>query len=344
MTQAAAPHPPRAGLAGTATDTGGRGMFGALDRLDAAMMPRAHRLLAAVARRLGAAVDPPTRRVRQIGDRLRTTGSVTGADGSTGGLALPGGRGGRIVVLGVVTLIVVSAVAAIVQGARDRAPTLVSTGGVSTGSGSAGGGLSGGGVAGGSRSGGSAAASVSGPGSAAVAPTVRIGPGAHDTVADYLGASRQNLASLTAAAPATDLYAVASLVAPVAPGALLDVVGGYRVVQAFFTAGVGGEVEQVTVRDPVADVQAAFAAAASQAADRSAADGRAGDAHAQERDDRTAVELRAGCACLFAVVVRAPAGRLTQLAADPRVRVVDPAPPDTGPPAVTFVPLSPDRR
>jgi hypothetical protein len=182
------------------------------------------------------------------------------------------------------------------------------------------------------------------PRQAQATPTVTIGPGVHDPVAVYLGASRQNLAALTAAAPGADLYAVVSLSAAVTPDRLLDVLGTYRTVQVFFTAGLGGEAEQAVVRDPVTDVRAAFASAAGQADARAAADRRAGDAKADERDGRAAGELRAGCACLFGGVVRAPAGRLSQLATDPRVRVVDPAPPGAGPPGVTFIPLSPDRR
>ncbi|THJ75600.1 hypothetical protein E7Y31_04555, partial [Candidatus Frankia alpina] len=170
------------------------------------------------------------------------------------------------------------------------------------------------------------------------------GPGAHDSVAEYLGASRQNLASLTAAAPAADLYAVASLTGPATPDQLIDLFGSYRAVQVFFTAGTGGQVEQATVRDPVADVHAAFASAAAQAQARAASEARAGDAGADNRDRQAAAQLRAGCACLFAAVVRAPAGRLSQLAADPRVRIVDPAPPGAGPTSVRFIPLPPDRR
>ncbi|MCK9876033.1 hypothetical protein MXD59_09635 [Frankia sp. Ag45/Mut15] len=334
MTEAAGA---RAG-AGTGLGASGHGALGALDRLDDVVVPRARHLVVALRRLLVAGFDPPARRARQVVDRLRVT---EGDDGAAGPIVLPGGRGGRIVVLGVVTLIVVSAVAAIVQGARDRAPTLVATGGAGHGRGLPGGSAPAPVPASAPEGGASQGGASEG---AAAVPAVRIGPAAQDTVADYLGASRQSLASLTAAAPATDVYAVASLTAAVAPGGLLDVVGGYRIVQVFFTAGISGETEQVTVRDPVADVQAAFAAAASQASERAAADGRAGDAHAQERDDRAAADLRAGCACLFAAVVRAPAGRLTQLAADPRVRVVDPAPPDTAPPTVTFIPLVPDRR
>ncbi|WP_163548524.1 hypothetical protein [Candidatus Frankia nodulisporulans] len=336
MTEAAGARA-RAGAGLGAGGHGALGALGVLDRLDDVVVPRARHLVVALRRLLVAGFDPPARRARQVVDRLRVT---EGDDGAAGPIVLPGGRGGRIVVLGVVTLIVVSAVAAIVQGARDRAPTLVTTGGTGQGRGLPGGSAPAP-VPASAPEGGASEGGASG--GAAAVPAVRIGPAAQDTVADYLGASRQSLASLTAAAPATDVYAVASLTAVVAPGGLLDVVGGYRIVQVFFTAGISGETEQVTVRDPVADVQAAFAAAASQASERAAADGRAGDAHAQERDDRAAAELRAGCACLFAAVVRAPAGRLTQLAADPRVRVVDPAPPDTAPPTVTFIPLAPDR-
>ncbi|EIV93163.1 hypothetical protein [Frankia sp. QA3] len=302
-----------------------------LDRLDDAALPTVFRILDAARSRLADTADREACRARRLADRARR-GRVGGdgpadaeAEGSPALLDVvgvaPGGvvdRGARVLVLGLVALIVVSAAAAMLQSVdRDRPSNATAP---------------------------TDAPAVTPPPAQPVAPTVTIGPGAHDSVAEYLGASQQNLASLTAAAPAADLYAVASLAAPVTPDQMLDVLGTYRAVQVFFTAGSGGEVEQATVRDPVADVHAAFASAAAQAQARAAAEAKAGEGTADDRDRQAAAQLRAGCACLFAAVVRAPAGRLSQLAADPRVRVVDPAPPGAGPPAVRFLPLLPDRR
>ncbi|CAJ60859.1 hypothetical protein FRAAL2210 [Frankia alni ACN14a] len=301
------------------------------DRLDNAALPTVFRILDAARSHLAGTADREACRARRLAERAR--GGRAGRDGpaepgAEGSPALldvvgvaPGGvvdRGARVLVLGLVALIVVSAAAAMLQSVdRDRPSRATAPADVPA---------------------------ASPPAGQPVAPTVTIGPGANDSVAEYLGASRQNLASLTAAAPAADLYAVASLTAPVTPDEMLGVLGAYRAVQVFFTAGVGGEVEQATVRDPVTDVHAAFASAATQAQARAAAEAGAGEAGANDRDRLAAQQLRAGCACLFAAVVRAPAGRLSQLAADPRVRVVDPAPPGAGPPGVRFLPLSPDRR
>ncbi|CAO5232729.1 hypothetical protein [Frankia sp. AgKG'84/4] len=309
----------------------GRGWWpaGALDRLDDAALPVAHRVLDAARGRLLAAADRQTCRARHVVDEVRARAGRPPAAGPGGAATRPGelvdaprgrlvDRGARVLILGLVALIVVSATAAILQNVdAGRTP--------------------------GEPASGAPAAAPSSP-AAPVEPTVTIGPGTHDVVADYLGASRQSLANQAATAPNLDAYAVVSLDTAVTPEGLLAVFGAYRTVQVFFTAGLGGEAEQAVVRDPVGDVRAAFASAAGQAQARAAAGGRGGDANADERDSRAAAELRAGCACLFAAVVRAPAGRLAQLAEDSRVRVVDPAPPGTAPPSVTFIPLSPDRR
>ncbi|WP_261569861.1 hypothetical protein [Frankia gtarii] len=307
-----------------------------LDRLDDAVLPAVFRVLDAARSRLADTADREAGRARRLAERARR-GRASGdgpVDTETAGSpalldvvgVAPGGvvdRGARVLVLGLVALIVVSAAAAMLQSVdRDRSSNATAPAAALTGSPPA----------------------TSPPAAQPVTPTVTIGPGASDSVAEYLGASRQNLASLTAAAPAADLYAVASLTGPVTPDQLIDLFGSYRAVQVFFTAGTGGQVEQATVRDPVADVHTAFASAAAQAQARAETEARAGDAGADNRDRQAAAQLRVGCACLFAAVVRAPAGRLSQLAADPRVRIVDPAPPGAGPPSVRFLPLSPDRR
>ncbi|WP_462203494.1 hypothetical protein [Frankia sp. CcWB3] len=305
-----------------------------LDRVDARTLPATSRAIAIVRARMVGLAAREIGRVRRTRDRARP--SPAGSDDDDGPPALldvagvtPGGVvewGVRMLVLGLVALIVVSATAAILQGV-DHAPSSGRS----------------------SPATGEAPTSANQPAApdqpaAPVLPVVTIGPGPNDPVADYLGASRQNLASLTSAAPGADLYAVASLTAPRTPADLLEVFGDFRTVQVFFTAGIGGEQEQALVRDPVADVRAAFGSAAAQADARAAADTQVGDTAAADRERRAASDLRAGCGCLFAAVVRAPAGRLSQLETDPRVRVVDPAPPGSGPPGMRFIPLSPDRR
>lgn len=336
MTEPAAVEKPSPPIPDAAAAVPAQAPLSPLDRLDDAVLPAVFRALDAARSRLADPADREAGRARRLAERARhgRAGDDEPVDTETGGSpalldvvgVAPGGvvdRGARVLVLGLVALIVVSAAAAMLQSVdRDRPSNATAPAAAPTGSPPA----------------------ATPPAAQPVTPTVTIGPGAHDSVAEYLGASRQNLVSLTAAAPAADLYAVASLTGPATPDQLIDLFGSYRAVQVFFTAGTGGQVEQATVRDPVADVHAAFASAAAQAQARAASEARAGDAGADNRDRQAAAQLRAGCACLFAAVVRAPAGRLSQLAADPRVRIVDPAPPGAGSPSVRFIPLPPDRR
>jgi hypothetical protein len=157
----------------------------------------------------------------------------------------------------------------------------------------------------------------------------------------YRARARDQLAALTRAAPQADLYAVVSLADYRTPTQTLGILSSYRTLRVFFAIPGAGAVRSAEVRDPVADVAAAFEREA--AADDVRARG-SPDAAERQRAGRAAAELRAGCACLFAAVVRAPAARLAELADTPAVRVVDAAPPGTTPSTVVFVPLRPGTR
>ncbi|MCK9900490.1 hypothetical protein MXD63_10440 [Frankia sp. Cpl3] len=201
-----------------------------------------------------------------------------------------------------------------------------------------------------------------GPGGAPAGPatpTTTVGPVAGDDAAGYAAAARAELESLAGAAPQADLYAVVSLAGYRTPEELHRLFATFRISEVFFRVPPDGVVLSAPVRDPVADVEAAFASAgdAAETRSRDAGEGLGTDADAGAartgRDDQSgesqqaanqqAAALRARCACLFGVVVRAPAARLLELARGSQVRVVDPAPPGLAPPAVRFVPLEPER-
>lgn len=260
------------------------GLGALLDRVDARTLPATSRAIAIVRAWMVGLAEREIGRVRRTRDRVRP--SPAGSDDDDGPPALldvagvtPGGVvdwGVRMLVLGLVALIVVSATAAILQGV-DHAPSSGPSSSATE----------------------QAATSANQPAApdqpvAPALPAVTIGPGPNDPVADYLGASRQNLALLTSAAPGADLYAVASLTAPRTPADLLEVFGDFRTVQVFFTAGIGGEQEQAVVRDPVADVRAAFGSAAAQADARAAADTQVGNTAAADRERRTTCGPGAG--------------------------------------------------
>jgi hypothetical protein len=169
------------------------------------------------------------------------------------------------------------------------------------------------------------------------AQTVAVGPYPADDVASYLAYAGSRLAELTSAAPEADLFAVVSFAGYRTPAQLVDLLSTYRVHRVFLRLPPEGDVLQAPVRDPVADVDAAFERAAAVEARRAgASSGGTGSGPASA--------FRRRCACLFAAVVRAPAGRLAELSGVAGVRVVDAAPPGSTLTAATFVPLLPERR
>jgi hypothetical protein len=175
------------------------------------------------------------------------------------------------------------------------------------------------------------------------APEVRVtvGPFPGDDVATYLTYARSRLDELELAAPDADLFAVVSFTGYRTPAELLDLLGDYRMHRVFIRMPPDGEVFEAPVRDPVADVDAAFGRAADAAARKAAL---TADPKAQAWAGREAEGFGNRCSCVFSAVVRASAGRLGELAATGGVRIVDVASPGVTLAGSVFVPLVPERR
>jgi hypothetical protein len=171
-----------------------------------------------------------------------------------------------------------------------------------------------------------------------VTPTITVGPFPGDSVAAYVTIADRELTALAQAAPDADLLAVVDLTAFRSPQALHTLLGDYRVTQVFFAVPGNGPVHQAAVRDPMADVLAAFDAQAAEATRQATT---TADPAAQTRDRAEANALHAHCDCAFAAVIRAPAARLLVLRADQAVRIVDAAPPGTLADTVRFIPVAP---
>ncbi|MEX5632195.1 hypothetical protein [Parafrankia sp. FMc2] len=262
--------------------------------------------------------DPPDSRASRLSSR---TASVVGGTF-------------RLLVLGLVVLIIVGAVSTMLRGPDP-----------------------------GNSSSGIPGPGPGGPPAGPATPITTVGPVAGDEAAEYAAAARAELESLAGAAPQADLYAVVSLAGYRTPEELHRLFATFRISEVFFRVPPDGGVLSAPVRDPVADVEAAFASAgdAAETRARDAGEGLGADTGtgtdtgtaragpedqpgaSQQAANEQAAALRARCACLFGVVLRAPGARLLELARDGQVRVVDPAPPGLVPPAVRFVPLEPER-
>ncbi|WP_241831617.1 hypothetical protein [Parafrankia soli] len=292
----------------------GRSAIRLLDRVDDAALPPVGRVLESVAGRLAGARDRPRARLRR-GWAARGGPYVDG-DGPPppGRASVITGRAleaiGRLLVLGLVVLIVVGAVTTMLRGADPS----------------------------GSH------APGPGPGNAPagpVEPTVTVGPAVGESPATYAAEAAAKLDGLTRAAPDADLYAVVSLAGYRTPDEMLQIFTAYRTLEVFFGVPPDGAVMAATVRDPVADLTAAFDSEADAADTRAHS---ATDPAEAEHARQEATALRARCGCLFGAVVRAPAARLVDLGHIEGVRVVDPAPPGISPETVRFLPLQPDPR
>ncbi|MBL7500371.1 hypothetical protein I6A84_34180 [Frankia sp. CNm7] len=302
-----------------------------LDRLDDVAVPVAGQGLEVVVGAAAAASRVVTAHLLRLALRTRLISAPAAAAGggeaseasnpagapSTGRAVLE--RGARIAVLGLVAMIMLSATAAMLPGLdghprRDHPPADPPAG------------LAPGGGAPETGAGGEL-------------PLVTIGPGQDGATADYLAAADLTLTGLAADAPTADLLAVVSLTGYREPLDLYSMLRLYRVTQVFFAVPGSGEVYQASIHDPE-DVKTAFDARATAAAARAVS---AVDAATQASSRAEADALRGYCACLFAAVVRAPAGRLVELRHDPTVRVVDVAPPGTYEHAARFIPVRPDQ-
>jgi hypothetical protein len=167
--------------------------------------------------------------------------------------------------------------------------------------------------------------------------TVRVGVRDGDSVPAYAAASRAELAALPAE-PA--VYALVTLTGYVAPAGVAPLVAGTQPAYAYARVPLPDRQTELvrlgTTRPPV-DLLSAMAAVAERKDAAARTDtGRAAaqtDARLRAIDETdAAVEraeaqaYRAGCACVFALVVRGTPAALRDLAGRPGVRIVDPAP------------------
>ncbi|GLY01904.1 hypothetical protein [Actinoplanes sp. NBRC 101535] len=193
--------------------------------------------------------------------------------------------------------------------------------------------------------------------------TVRVGVVEGQTVAGYLDSARVEMDRLTdPSAPASgETWALVSLIGYVSPDALPLLFGDAVVAQVYARVPLP-EIRTPVTRIPVyrmpEDVTAGMLAAA-VVRDREQADYQrlsraltgAGRGEEQLRQTyeaaahiaaREAAAYRAGCACVFAAVVRALPAALSGLAGSPQVRAVDPAPEVRGLDSTEFRPPLPE--
>lgn len=173
-----------------------------------------------------------------------------------------------------------------------------------------------------------------------VGEVTRVGIASGDPIPGYLSAAAAELAALPAAGSPAGTYALVSFSAYVAPGGLPALLDGVSVAEVVARAPLPGRQTEI-VRLPVGwlpqDVTAGMAGVADRK-DREAADQRARAAGAADPELRRGYETgaqvaageaaayRAGCACVYAAVVRGVPEELRALAGRPRVRAVEPAP------------------
>lgn len=178
-----------------------------------------------------------------------------------------------------------------------------------------------------------------------VGDVVRVGVTDGDDVPAYLAASRRELAARAGTGPATEVYALVSLTGYTAPDGLAALLDGVSVAEVYARVplpGVQTQIVRLAAYRVPADVVAGMTEIAGRK-DAEAADDRrqavsvtgTGEGDRQLRATylsgaqiaaAEADAYRAGCACVYAVVVRAAPAALTQVAARSGVRVVDPAP------------------
>ncbi|MFF5178430.1 hypothetical protein ACFY2Q_10445 [Micromonospora sp. NPDC000316] len=180
-----------------------------------------------------------------------------------------------------------------------------------------------------------------------VGEVTRVGVSDGDSVPGYLRSAAADLAALPSAAPATGdgTYALVTLDAYLPPQRLTEVLGDVGVSAVFGRVPLPGrqtEIVKIPALRVPDDVVAGMAQVAArkdgEAADyRARAAALAGDGadgrelrewYATSADvaSAEASAYRAGCACVYAAVVRAAPQALRGVASRPDVRAVDPAP------------------
>ncbi|MFC0504519.1 hypothetical protein [Micromonospora costi] len=193
-----------------------------------------------------------------------------------------------------------------------------------------------------------------------VGEVTRVGVVDGDSVPGYLRAAAADLAALPAGtpAPADGTYALVSLDSYLPPQRLATVLGDVSVSAVFGRVPLPGRQTEI-VRIPALrvpdDVVAGMAALATrkdgEAADYRARAAATGDAELRqvyasgaEVAEAEAAAYRAGCACVYAAVVRAQPSALRAVASRRAVRAVDPAPEVRRLERTVFTPPLPEQR
>ncbi|MEV4694841.1 hypothetical protein AB0K27_27465 [Micromonospora echinospora] len=190
-----------------------------------------------------------------------------------------------------------------------------------------------------------------------VGEVTRVGVAGGESIPAYLGAAGDELARLGA----PDAYALVSFadyLTPARAAAALDGAPVSAVVARVPLPGRQTEIVRIAALRLPGDVVAGMADVAGRK-DREAADYRARAAASAATADpelrrvyesgavvatREAAAYRAGCACVYAAVVRAAPDALRALAGRPGVRVVDPAPEVARLDRTVFTPPLPEQR
>lgn len=178
-----------------------------------------------------------------------------------------------------------------------------------------------------------------------------------DLIPAYIEANRSRLDALAATEPDRIGYALVSLRDYLAPADVAVAFAGVAVVSAYARVPLPGkQTERVNL--PVVRLPADLVAAMAAVADRKLDDAHSYDALAQaeatgplrdlyvsnaELSRAEADAYRDGCACVFAVVVRASAASLTQLDISTYVRTVDAVPDLADPSQAVFAPPLPEQ-
>jgi hypothetical protein len=193
-----------------------------------------------------------------------------------------------------------------------------------------------------------------------VGQAVRVGAAEGEQVSLYTDRARAELQALVSAGT-TETYALVSLRGYSTPGTVAPLLTGVETVRAFVRLpleGVQTPIVSFGVRRPAVDVPAAMARVAAEREatareDEKTAAGLSGDDPKERQlrefytgnarlDRAEAQAYRDGCACVYAVVVRATPVRLAELAGRAGVRVVDPAPEVQRLDRTVFLPLLPE--
>jgi hypothetical protein len=176
---------------------------------------------------------------------------------------------------------------------------------------------------------------------------VRVGVAPMSSIPDYVGTSRAKLAAL----PAGDSYALVAFTTYVAPARLPELLAGTAAAEVVARVPLPGEqteILRITARQLPDDVTAGMVRVAERK-EREVVAYRSREASEQnltgaaDRAAAEAVELRAGCVCIYAAFVRASRDALVTLGTREGVRVVDPAPEVTDPVRTVLLPPLPDQ-